>query len=123
MLNKLLLIKQLFDCELSELTMDFNKDTFHCVKHRFAENIIVPINAITNNVDFLLCKGEKNVTTADGIKCIVTNWKEVHACELENDIKELYKMDVWSFIKRWYGNDKNTQSLSFVKIELRKSDE
>lgn len=120
MLKVIELLKEIFDCEISELNMNINRDTVHHVKHKYREKIIVPINAITNNIEFLMCKGEKTIFTADNVECIVENWKEVHVCELEKEIKEVYNMTAWDFIKRWHANDEFTHSMDLIVLEIKK---
>ncbi len=88
---------------------------------KYQENIIIPICAIKNNLSFLLSKDEViYVVCADGTKCKVRHWKEVHICELEKDIEELYGVTSWEFIKRWYNFNKTMSSMSFIKMSLDK---
>lgn len=94
--------------------------TYHRVRHSFKSEIIVPIAAITNNIDFLLCKCEKRVKTTDNIECVVESHEEIHMCKLADDVKRLYGMDMWAFIMRWYGVEPNMSSMEFVKIKLKK---
>ena len=94
--------------------------TYHRVRHSFKPEIIVPIAAITNNIDFLLCKGEKRVMTTDGVECTVESHDEIHMCKLEEHVKRLYNMDMWPFITRWYAVEPNMSSMEFVKMKLKK---
>lgn len=114
------LIQNYGDYQIELVKMDWNRNTVHHVKHRFANKMIVPINAIANNVDFLLCKGDKIMITADNVECNVVGWKQTHICDLEDNIKELYKLDAWSFLKRWRKNDEHTSDMYFIELELQK---
>lgn len=120
MTKTLFLLKYFFDCEIIETNMNQNRDTEHNIRHRFKEEIIVPYVAITNNIDFLMCRGQKKVHLTDGVTCIVTDWKEIHLFEMDDDVKRLYDMSAWDFAKRWYSYDKYMQSMTFVKIKLKK---
>lgn len=103
--------------------MESTQDTYHRVKHKFRDVIIVPIIAISNNWDFLLNKrAKKRIKTADGAECIAVEWETNHICEFEEDIKKIYGLDPWTFIKRWYSSEPNFTSTEFVKIRLRRED-
>lgn len=108
--------------ELTDMSIENNKATKHFVNHRFRETIVIPYVGISDNLDFLMSKGEKLVTTADGIRCKVESYEEKHICELEEDIQSLYGIDAWSFVKRWYKADKDMQSMYFIKIKLVKEE-
>lgn len=94
--------------------------TYHRVRHSFKPEIIVPIAAITNNIDFLLCKGEKRIMTTDSVECTVESHEEIHMCKLATDVKRLYNMDMWPFIMRWYGVEPDMHSMEFVRMKLKK---
>ena len=94
--------------------------TYHRINHSFKNEIIVPIVAISNNIDFLLCKCEKRVLTSDNVECTVESHEEVHMCKLGDDVKRLYDMEMWPYIMRWYNVDPNMSSMEFVKIKLKK---
>lgn len=94
--------------------------TYHRVRHSFKPEIIVPIAAITNNIDFLLCKCEKRILTTDGVECVAELHEEIHMCKLEDDVKRLYGMEMWPFVLRWYKVEPNMSSMEFVKIKLKK---
>lgn len=100
--------------------MERNETSYHKIRHKFREEMIVPYIAVQNNIDFMLNKGERYLLTADGIKAKVTECKEVHVCELKDDIKRLYDMDAWDYICRWYNAEKCINSLYFLHIKLRK---
>lgn len=90
------------------------------INHKYRDELILPYVAIDNNIPFLIGNGKKQVITADGFLCDVVEYKEVHICELEKRVMELYKMDCWSFIKRWYATRKAMDSLHFVCMRLKK---
>lgn len=95
-------------------------DERYAIRHSFKPTIIVPYMAIKNNVAFLLSQGDKKVITSDKVECIATDIKEVHICDLEGDIQQLYKLSAWDFIKRWKMNETNLGSMYFVKMNLKK---
>jgi hypothetical protein len=104
---------------------DANRDkdrSYHKVRHSFREEIIVPIAAVTNNVEFLLNNEScvRMVKTTDNIECCVESYSVVHMCQLSDDIKRLYNMDPWPWIMRWYGVEPNMHSMEFVKLKLKK---
>lgn len=90
------------------------------LKHRYRENIIVPYVGIGNNCQFFMDNEDKYVITADGVKCIVESCEYTHIFELEEKIKNDYKMDILSFLKRWYNTDKRMQSMEMVILKLKK---
>lgn len=102
--------------------MERNETSYHKIRHKFREEMIVPYIAVQNNIDFILNKGERYLLTADGIKAKVIECTEVHVCELKDDIKRLYDMDAWDYICRWYNAEKCMNSLYFLHIKLRKED-
>lgn len=95
-------------------------DTKHYVNHNFRNEIIVPLVAISNNIDFLTCIGEKTVTTKDDVVCKVVEFEEKQLPFYENDIKRLYNMDGWSFLKIWCNANKSLDSVFFIKMKLEK---
>jgi hypothetical protein len=96
-------------------------ETRHELSHRFKEEIIVPMIAISNVYDFFVFNNaKKKVRTADGVICEVEGFEERHICELEEDIKRLYGIDAWSFIKKWYKFDILMTNMMFVRIWLKK---
>lgn len=98
-----------------------DKATYHNVKHRYREEIIVPVAALSNNIDFIMdSEAEKRVLTADNVKCRVKKYKFIHVCELENEIKRLYNKGAWDFIKMWYKVVPNIYSMEFLVIKLEK---
>jgi hypothetical protein len=94
--------------------------TIHYVNHKFREEIIVPLCSLTNNIRFLLGEQSQTVITVDGVTCDVVTATERHICDLEADIRRLYNMDVWSFVKRWYTVNSSMDSMHFLHIKLQK---
>lgn len=102
--------------------MERNETSYHKVLHRYRDEIVVPYIALRNNIDFMLNKGERYLITSDNIKAKVVECKEVHICDLEDDIKRLYNILAWDFIKRWHGSDNRMDSMHFLKIKLKKEE-
>jgi hypothetical protein len=105
--------------------VDANRDkevTYHRINHSFKSEIIVPVAAISNNIDFLV--NDKNATrmvkTSDNVECVVDGFEEAHICTLENDIKKMYGMEPWSYIMRWFKVVPSMYSMEFLKIRLKK---
>lgn len=96
--------------------------TYHRILHSFKQEIIVPIAAITNNVDFVINDKScvRMVKTSDNVECVVERFEEVHMCLLEQDIKRLYGMEPWPYIMRWYKVAPNMTTMDFFKIKLKK---
>ena len=94
----------------------------YAINHSFKESVIVPLVAIANNIIFL-CNNydeDKKVCCADGTLCDVENYEVKSIFDLEDDVMKIYGMDTWSFLKRWHLVDPNMDSLSFVKLKLKK---
>ena len=113
--------------ENSVSPIDLNRDkevTYHRINHSFKTEILVPVSAITNNIDFLI--NDKNATrmvkTSDNVECVVDSFEEVHICTLENDIKKLYGMEPWPYIMRWYKVVPTMHSMDFVRIKLKRNE-
>jgi hypothetical protein len=108
-----------FDLLHLELNME-KKDTVHYVAHKFKEDIIIPYIALSNNLDYLLCDGKKTIHTKDGVMCECVSYEHKHIFEMEEDIKTLYGIETYDFLKRWYNFDNAMQSLYFIKMKLKK---
>lgn len=106
--------------EVISMSLDNNSKTTHSINHRFKECVIVPFVGLTNNIDFVMSKGEKEIVCADGVAAKVLEWKEVHICELEKDIQEIYGISPWQFVCRWYNSEKRMDSMHFIKMKLEK---
>ena len=89
------------------------------ILHSYKPKVILPYIAIIGNIPFLNSNNKK-VKTSDGVCCKVVNIYERHICELENEIKEIYKVDGWQFLCRWYKAYPYMQSMVFVVMELEK---
>lgn len=106
--------------DVISMSLDNNQATYHAINHRFRECVIVPYIGIENNIDFCMSKGDKIIRCADGVEAKVLEWKDIHICELEKDIQDLYHIDAWSFLKRWYSSEKQIDSMTFIKMKLEK---
>ena len=106
--------------DVISMSLDNNQTTYHAINHRFREEIIVPFIGLTQNIDFCMSKGDKIIRCADGVEAKVLEWKDVHICELEKDIQELYHIDAWAFLKRWWTTEKRMDSMTFIKMKLEK---
>lgn len=95
---------------------------YYKVNHRYREKIIVPIIAITHNVNFIMDSGDIYVITADEVKCKVTNRCIRNIFELEKDIKNIYDMSAWDFLKKWYGVNESLSSIDFFVLQLKKEE-
>lgn len=120
MLNKnLLLLSEVF--EMSDISYESTGNTYHALRHSYKPQVLVPIVAITHNIDFIFNRcGTRYVTTADNIKCIVESSEEKHICECEDLIRQLYNCDPWAYLKRWHKAIPNMQSMEFMLISLKK---
>lgn len=115
-------LSRLGQFDIVDFNMELNRDTEHRILHKFREILIIPVHAVTNNIDFVLCKGRKTVITADNIKCKVVQWKELHLLDAEEEIQKLYGMSAWNYAKKFYDYDKNMQSMTLIKMKLEKED-
>lgn len=116
------LIQKLGQFDIGDIRMESNEPTYHHVNHKYRETIIVPYISIENNITYLTSKGERFIIFADGIKARVIESYEKHICELEEEIRKLYGIDTWSFVKRWYQSDKAMDSMHFVVIKVKKEE-
>lgn len=89
------------------------------ILHSYKPKVIVPYVGIIGNIPFLQ-SNDRYVITSDQVKCKVLNLYEKHICELENEIKEIYKVDGWQFLCKWYKAYPYMQSMVFVVMELEK---
>lgn len=90
------------------------------LKHRYREEVVVPYVAIRDNCQFFMDNEDKYVITADNVRCLVVDVEYKHVFELEKEIQDNYKLDVLSFLKRWYDMDKNMQSMEMIILKLKK---
>lgn len=93
----------------------------HHVKHRWKDEIIVPLIALSDNINFLTLKEEKTIITADGVQAKVNKWAEIHICALDDLTKRLYGMSAWDFMLRWYNNGDVFYTAYFVYIKSEKT--
>ena len=90
------------------------------IRHTYKPKIIIPVNGISDNLDFLLDKGERIVVTSDNVECRALNVEEKHLCDLESEIQSIYNCDAWSWVKRWYKIDNMVSDLRVITMELYK---
>lgn len=104
--------------------MSFDDDTpirFFQVNHSFREEIIVPVCAITSNIDFIMSKEPRYVQTKDGVKCIVEEMSLQNICELEKKVLSLYRITAWDFLNTWYKvYSSHLSCIEFVTLKLKK---
>lgn len=110
--------------DIESMEVDANRsDTYHHVKHKFRDEIILPLAAISNNVDFLIFdKAKKHVRTSDDVECVVEWWSEEHICDIEADIKSIYGLDAWTYLKTWHKHEPCMTSMHFIKMKIKKYD-
>lgn len=121
-IGEALVLLQRLGGDVVSMSLDNNNPTEHYVNHKFRNMIIIPFVCLHRNIDFVMSKGEKYILTADGIHAKVVSWEEKHICELEDKIHELYGMDAWSFVKRWWKSYKNMDSMHFLILKLKKDE-
>lgn len=122
-IGEALVLLQRLGGDVVGMSLDNNNPTEHNVLHKFKETMVVPYYAVTNNVSLVMSKGDHYVTTADGIHCKVVSWEEKHICELDSKIKELYGIDAWSFICRWFkASNGHMDSMHFLILKLKKDE-
>lgn len=92
----------------------------HRIAHRFAEEMILPYNAVDNNLG-LRHDNLHVALCADGVEASILEWKEKHFCELEEDIQRIYKMTPWDFLNRWYKTGLVPHSMFFLVFKLKKN--
>lgn len=90
------------------------------IRHTYKPKIIIPINGICNNLDFVFDKEERIVVTSDNVECKVLNVEEKHLCNLESEIQSIYNCDAWSWVKRWYKIDNWVSDLRVIIMDLEK---
>lgn len=96
--------------------------TKHHIYHSFRDKIFVPMLAVSNNVAFIMYENEeKIVLMQDGTLAKVRGWRTIHILskEAEEMVSMLYKIDVMSFLKKWY-NSLPIETMEFLYIELEK---
>ena len=91
------------------------------IKHNFSEEVIIPLAALSYNLDVLSGR-ENKVATLDGVECVVTKIDEIHA--LSEDaigiIKRLYNIDLMTYLMIW--NKKlSISSLWLAHVKLKKA--
>lgn len=90
------------------------------IRHTYKPKIVIPVNGICDNLDFVLDKEERIVVTSDNVECKALNVEEKHLCDLESEIQSIYNCDAWSWVKRWYKIDNWVSDLRVLVLELEK---
>lgn len=90
------------------------------INHRFKEEVIIPYMGLSNNIQFFCDKGEKQILCSDGTLCDLKFFEEKKLFEFEDDIRRLYNLDAYTFLKKWYGVSKYIDSLWFLRMRLKK---
>lgn len=110
--------------DIVSMSLDNNNPTEHNVLHKFRDSeIVIPWAALTNNIAMVMSKGDHYVTTADGIHCKVMSWEEKHILDLEDKIRELYGIDILTYLKRWHkATNGNMDSMHFLILKLKKDE-
>lgn len=98
------------------------KESIYHINHRYKEEIIVPLVAVTNNICFLFDKEERQATMGDGTIAKVISCEEVHICALDADINRMYGITPWDFVRRWYKIYPRMDSMFFLKMKLTKDE-
>ena len=100
--------------------MSNEKENLYEINHSYKEEIIVPIVAVSNNISFLMNNEVKCAIMGDGGKSEILAYEEVHICTLESDIRRLYNVGAWDFMRKWYKVYPEMNSMLFLKIKLKK---
>lgn len=116
------LLNKLGGFDIMSISMDNNSTTEHNIKHNFRAVMYCPIAAISNNCAFIMSNGDKYLTTADGIRCKVVDWKQKHICDLEEEIQKAYGVDAWTFCKKWHKSIPYFDSMHFLIINVVKEE-
>lgn len=107
--------------EITDFEMEEDSVLETYINHKHRNEVIVPYIAVRNNIRFGLHKGDRYVITSDGVRCKVVECKEAHICNLEDKVKELYGIDCWKFIQRWYKVKESMGSMYFFYMRLEKA--
>lgn len=92
----------------------------HVINHSYKDNVLIPYVAITDNI--FINKGDK-VVTSDGVPCTIEEIEHLHICgeSAEWWVTNLYKCDVWSFVKKW-NSTMQVSSMIFLRLRLKRND-
>lgn len=114
------LLNRLGGFDITGMSMDNNSENTYKIAHRFQEEIIVPLLALQNNWGFVTTQAERYLYFADRITAKVVSWEDKNIVDFEEDIKRLYNLDAWSFLKKWYRVYPQMTSLDFLHIKVGK---
>lgn len=93
----------------------------HHVKHRWREEMLIPLIALSSNIEFLTGNDtEREIISADNIIAKVVKWDEIHICALDEYTRRIYGMPAWDFMLRWYNNGDVFYAAYFVYIKSEK---
>lgn len=92
------------------------------IAHYFEEELIVPIIAIEDNMDFIMDNDPKLVT-ADFIESNIISQQEIHVLSEEAGVLiwKLYKLSTIDYLKRWYSKYPYMSSMIFIHLKLEKN--
>lgn len=93
----------------------------YAIQHSFRNELIIPVGALYHNLDFFIENDEKSVNfvkTSDGKLCIVKKFKVEHLCDLCDDIKRIYQINIEDFLTKWH-NAMCVSSMYFILMELQ----
>lgn len=122
-IGEALVLLQRLGGDITGMSLDNNNPTEHNILHKFKETMIVPYYAVSNNISLVMSKGDHYVTTADGIHCKIVSWEEKHILDLEDKIRELYGIDILTYLKRWHkATNGNMDSMHFLILKLKKNE-
>lgn len=99
-----------------------NDEMSHHVFHRYAKEMILPYNAFDDNLGLIKNCDKRIIVCSDGIRAELIEYAEKHICDLEEDIQRIYKIDAWTFLKKWHNSGLKPRSMYFLKIKLKKED-
>jgi len=94
-------------------------DKKYIVRHDPSNELVIPLSALTNNIDFLLSKSKKSVIFSDGTEKEVKEYREINILSEEGKdiIKRIYNISWYKFIEVWYKKN-SFESLSFLWIKF-----
>ena len=91
------------------------------MKHNFSEEVIIPLAALSYNLDILSGR-EKRINTMDGVECVVMKIDEIHVLSEDAGgiIKRLYNIDVMTYLMMW-NRRLSMSSMWLAHIKLKKA--
>lgn len=91
------------------------------MKHNFSEEVIIPLAALSYNLEILSGR-ENKVNTMDGVECVVTKIDEIHVLseDASGIIKRLYNIDVMTYLMMW-NRRLSMSSMWLAHVKLKKA--